>query len=182
MGSGKDNAKESADMVLVDDNFATIVKGVEEGRSIYANMQAFISYLISCNIGEVLAVFFSTVMGFPSILSAMHLLWLNLVTDGPPATALSFNPPDKNILTQKPRPVDEEIITGPLLTRYVVTGIYIGLVTVVIFAHSFQLQGISIHDLSHWSSCESWHSNSADAKTCEVVFGGEALRCQEHYR
>ncbi len=80
MGSGTDVAKEAADMILSDDSFSTIVRGIEEGRCIYANMQAFINFLLSCNIGEVMSVFIATFLGFPSILSAMQLLWVNLIT------------------------------------------------------------------------------------------------------
>ena len=153
MGTGTAVSKEASDMVLADDNFSTIVSAVEEGRTIYANMQAFICFLISCNIGEICAIFFATLLGFPEPLTAMHLLWVNLVTDGPPATALGFNPPSPNLMTESPRPSNEPIMTKWLLVRYLLTGLYVGIATIGVFAQHYLRQGISLKQLSRWSNC-----------------------------
>ena len=132
--TGTDVAKEAADMVLADDNFASIVAAVEEGRAIFANIRKFLRYLLSSNTGEVMTMFFGVVLarqigldagngGVALPLLATQILWINLVTDGPPALALGLDPADEGLMEQPPRPVGESVITPRMWRGIVFVGV-----------------------------------------------------------
>lgn len=108
--TGTDVAKESADMVLTDDNYASIVSAVEQGRIIYDNIRKFVYFLLSSNVAEIMVIFLATIAGLPTPLTAIQLLWLNLLTDGAPALALAMEKGDPDIMERKPRPTNEPII------------------------------------------------------------------------
>ena len=132
--TGTDVAKETADMVLTDDNYASIVSAVEQGRVIYSNIRKFVYYLISCNMGEILIIFIGTLLGWPPVLTAIQLLWLNLVTDGAPALALGSEKGDPDIMQYPPRPPDEPIINRTMLTGIILQTIAISAATLSAFA------------------------------------------------
>jgi Ca2+-transporting ATPase len=111
-GRGADVTREVADLVIMDDNFATIVKAVEQGRGIYDNIRRVVAFLLSGNIAEVFIIFLAMLIGLPLPLIAIQILWINLVTDGLPALSLSINPIDKSVMNKKPRSPKEEITDG----------------------------------------------------------------------
>ncbi len=129
--TGTDVAKETADMVLTDDNYASIVAAVEQGRIIYSNIRKFVFFLLSSNVAEIMIIFLATLAGLPTPLTAIQLLWLNLITDGAPALALAMEEGDADIMDQPPRPRDEPIINRPMRLGIVIqtisqTGVVLG--------------------------------------------------------
>ncbi|MEQ8153949.1 MAG: calcium-translocating P-type ATPase, PMCA-type [Clostridiaceae bacterium] len=131
--SGTDVTKEASSMILMDDNFATIVAAVEEGRVIYDNIRKFIRYLLSCNLGEVLTMFLASIFYMPNPLTPIQILFVNLATDGLPAIALGVDPPDKDIMAQQPRKKSESIFAGGLTEKIAVRGTLIGICTLMSF-------------------------------------------------
>jgi Ca2+-transporting ATPase len=118
--TGTDVAKETADMVLTDDNYASIVSAVEQGRIIYSNIRKFVFFLLSSNVAEIMIIFLATLAGLPAPLTAIQLLWLNLITDGAPALALAMEKGDPDIMEQKPRKKHEPIVNRPMAIGMVI--------------------------------------------------------------
>jgi len=131
--TGTDVTKEASSMIIADDNFATIVAAVEEGRGIYDNIRKFIRYLLSCNLGEVLVMFLGTLVGLPLPLLPIQILWVNLVTDGLPAMALGVDGTDGDIMKRKPRLPDESVFARGLGRKIVIRGTMIGVGTLLVF-------------------------------------------------
>jgi len=143
--TGTDVTREAADMVLTDDNFASIVAAVEEGRGIFGNIKKFLMYLLSANVGEVLllsfVMLFGPLVGLPTgilPLVAIQILWINVATDGLPAIALAVDPPDTDIMKQKPRPRGQGIFTKPVLILMCIGGIWLFLVTLGVFVWALE--------------------------------------------
>lgn len=139
--TGTDVTREAADMVLLDDNFATLVSAVEQGRGIYANIRKFVRYLLSCNIGEVLTMFLGIVMGMPMVLLPAQILLVNLVTDGLPAVALGVEPCGEENMKMPPRKKNESFFSGGLMFRIVFRGILIGICTLASFTILMRMGG-----------------------------------------
>ncbi len=137
--SGTDVAKEASDMVLLDDNFSTIVAAVEEGRMIYDNIRKFIKYLLACNLGEILLMGAAAFLGMPIPLLPIQILWMNLVTDGLPALALGIDPPNDGIMNRTPRKKDEGIFSKGLGGIIVASGFLIGASSLLAFAIAMYL-------------------------------------------
>lgn len=169
--SGTDVAKEAADMILTDDNFATIVSAVKEGRMIFDNIRKFIKYLLACNLGEILIMGAAAFVGMPLPLIPVQILWVNLVTDGLPALALGVDPPAEGIMERKPRRADAGVFSGGLGGNIVFSGLLIGAAALLSF-------GVAIYFT---------HGNLAVARTVcfvtmiitELFY---AFECQSEYQ
>lgn len=131
--TGSEVSKDAASMVLTDDNFATIVKAVENGRNIYQKIKNSIQFLLSGNLGAILAVLYASVAGLPVPFAPVHLLFINLLTDSLPAIALGMEPDSNDLMKEKPRPANESILTGQFLLRIGLGGLSIGITTVAAF-------------------------------------------------
>lgn len=132
--TGTDVAKNAADMILEDDNFSTITLAIREGRGIYDNIRKAIHFLISCNIGEIITIFFSIIFGLSAPLSAVQLLWINLITDSFPALSLGMEPPDKNIMKNPPIPPNQGIFANGLGIKVAAEGAFVGSLALVAYA------------------------------------------------
>ncbi|MBU5688736.1 MAG: calcium-transporting P-type ATPase, PMR1-type [Candidatus Aenigmarchaeota archaeon] len=140
--TGTDVTKETSDMILADDNFATIVKAVEEGRVIYDNIKKYLIYLLSCNIGEVLILTASFFLGLPTLLLAMHILIVNLITDGLPALALGVDPADKDVMKRRPRNPKENIFNKKRLFLLAIISITMFVITLPISVSYLNKEGL----------------------------------------
>lgn len=139
--TGTDVTKQAADVVLLDDNLATLVNAVEQGRCVYSNIRKFVRYLLACNIGEVLTMFLGILMGMPIVLLPVQILLVNLVTDGLPAIALGLEPPESDIMSRPPRKSTEGFFAGGLMWKIVFRGILIGLSTLASFTSIMHMGG-----------------------------------------
>ena len=141
---GTDVAKNASDMILVDDNFVTIVEAVKQGRNIFSNIVKAVHFLIATNIGEIVTIFVGLLMGLKSPLLAIQLLWINLVTDSLPAIALGLEPEEKDIMHKKPRDSKKGIFSDGLWGRIFVEGVMIGMLTILAFSIGNYKYGLEV--------------------------------------
>ena len=142
--NGTDVAKNASDMILTDDNFVTIVEAVKQGRNIFENIKKAVHFLIATNIGEIVTIFMGLLMGIKSPLLAIQLLWVNLVTDSLPAIALGLEPPEKDIMSKKPRDSKKSIFADGLWNKIFIEGIMLGMLTLISFSIGNSIYGIEV--------------------------------------
>ena len=142
--NGTDVAKNAADMVLVDDNFVTIVEAIKQGRNIFDNIKKAIHFLIATNIGEIVTIFIGLLLGLKSPLLAIQLLWINLITDSLPAIALGLEKPEENIMNRKPIDSRKGLFAGGLWGKIIVEGIMIGMLTLFAFSLGNNLYSLEV--------------------------------------
>ncbi len=141
--TGTEVTKEASDMVLADDNFATIVAAIQEGRAIYDNVKKYLSYLLSCNVGEILIMFVASLMGLPLPLTAIQILWVNLVTDGLPAIALGVDPAEPDIMVRPPRHPEESVFTLPVKVLIGVVSVLMTMGIIPVFSAVLPREGLA---------------------------------------
>jgi len=135
--TGTDVTKEASDKIFTDDNFVSIIGDIEEGRNIYQNIKKFIHYLISCNLGEIITISGAILIGLPSPLTPIQILWINLATDGLPALALEIEPIEERIIKKPPRDPNEGIFSGKMSFNIFSQGIFIGFLALCAFYIEF---------------------------------------------
>ncbi|MBD1422524.1 cation-translocating P-type ATPase [Sphingobacterium chuzhouense] len=140
---GTDVAKNASDMILADDNFSTIIAAIEQGRNIYNNIKKSVIFLLACNVGEVITMLVAIGVGLPIPLIATQLLWINLLTDTLPAVALGMDPGDKDVMKEKPRPLNDNFFSHGAGRRVILAGILMGILTIVAFVSGYYLHGYS---------------------------------------
>jgi P-type Ca2+ transporter type 2C len=133
--TGTDVTKEASDMVVTDDNFASIAAAVEEGRTVYDNIRKAVQFLLSCNVSEVLLMLFAALLALPLPLLPVQILWINLVTDGLPALALAVDPAEPDVMHRNPRPPQERFLTVQRMKRMFWQGLFLALITLSTFAY-----------------------------------------------
>ena len=179
--TGTDVSKEAAHMILLDDNFATIIKAVHEGRRIFDNIRKFVKYVMSCNSGEIWTIFLAPLAGMPIPLLPIHILWINLVTDGLPGLAMAAEPAEENILKRPPRKPNESIFAGGIGIHILWVGLLMGVVCIATQAWAFHLENdkwmtmvftvLSISQMGHAMAIRSdWKSLFSQG-----VFGNKQL-------
>lgn len=164
--TGTDVSKGAADMILTDDNFTTIVHAVEEGRNIYANIKKAVIFLLSCNLGEIIALFFAVLFGWPIPLLPTQILWVNLVTDTLPAISLGMDPGDPDAMKKKPRSTKESFFSNGAGIRAVIGGTLIGALTLAAFVWGLMERGIAFSELT---SVAADHPDLVYARTMAFV-------------
>ena len=142
--NGTDVAKNAADMVLVDDNFVTIVEAVKHGRNIFDNIRKAVHFLIATNVGEIVTIFLGLLMGLESPLLAIQLLWINLVTDSLPAIALGLQQPENGIMNRKPRNPKKSLFADGLWNKIFLEGFMLGILTLLCFSIGNKLYGLEV--------------------------------------
>ena len=143
---GTDVAREAASLVLLDDNFATIVSAVAEGRRIFDNIRKFISYILTCNAAEILTIFLAPFFGLPIPLLPIHILWINLITDGLPGLALAAEPPEQGVMQRPPRPAGESIFAHGMWQHILWVGLTMAGICLLTQAYAIQLAS------AHWQT------------------------------
>jgi Ca2+-transporting ATPase len=186
--TGTEVSKSAADMVLTDDNYASIVAAVEEGRLVYQNIRKFILFLLSSNVGEILVMFVGILAGLPVPLLAIQILWVNLLTDGLPAIALGFDPPDSDLMRNKPRAREESVFSGGLGRKIIWRSVVLATVTLIAFVLGHAINGLDPLDptlgVQYWSAeqietqlgvtvPDGWDSLSAEARADQLTAESE---------